>query len=92
MEITDVRVSLVEDHKLKGFATVTLDRVFVIRGIKIIQHSGRYFIAMPSRRQKDGSFRDVAHPISSEFRAQLEKIVMERYWEVVKKNSISISV
>jgi len=83
---------LIEDHKLKGFATVTLDGVFVIRGIKIIQHSDRYFIAMPSRRQKDGSFRDVAHPISSEFRAQLEKIVMERYWEAVKRKSISVSV
>lgn len=92
MEITDVRVSLIEDYKLKGFATVTLDRVFVIRGIKIIQHSGRYFIAMPSRRQKDGSYRDVAHPISSEFRAQLEKEVMERYWEAVKRKSISVSV
>lgn len=92
MEITDVQISLFNDFKIKAFVTVTLDHVLVIHGIKIIQHSGRYFIAMPSRKQKNGSFRDVAHPISSEFRTQLEKIVIERYWKVVREKSISVSV
>lgn len=85
MEITEVRISLKEEKKLKGFANITLDDSFVIRGLKIIQGIDRYFIAMPSRRKQDGSYSDVAHPITHSFREQMERIVLEKYWETVNQ-------
>jgi stage V sporulation protein G len=88
MEITEVNVSLMNDNKLKGFANIVLDDLFVVRGLKIIEHIDRFIIAMPSRKQKDGSFRDIAHPISSEFRARMEKVVLDKYWEEVGRQSV----
>jgi len=87
MEITEVRISLKEKKKLKGFANITLDNMFVIRGLKIIQGINRYFIAMPSRRRRDGTFSDVAHPISHSFRKEMEKAVLDKYWETVNQYS-----
>jgi stage V sporulation protein G len=91
MEITEVSISLMEDEKLKAFANIVLDDLFVVRGLKIIEHVGRYFIAMPSRKQKDGSFRDIAHPITTEFRARVEKAVLDKYWEEVHQDLSSSS-
>jgi stage V sporulation protein G len=91
MEITEVSISLMDDEKLKAFANIVLDDLFVVRGLKIIEHVGRYFIAMPSRKQKDGSFRDIAHPITTEFRALVEKAVLDKYWEEVKQSTQSSS-
>jgi stage V sporulation protein G len=88
MEITEVSVSLMDDEKLKAFANIVIDDLFVVRGLKIIEHIGRYFIAMPSRKQRDGSFRDIAHPITSEFRTRLEKVVLDKYWEEVSRNPV----
>ncbi len=88
MDITEVTVSLANEDKLRGFANIVLDGHFVVRGLKIIEHIGRFFIAMPSRKQKDGSFRDIAHPISVEFRARVEKAVLEKYWEEVQRTSV----
>jgi stage V sporulation protein G len=85
MEITEVTVSLMDDEKLKGFANIVLDDLFVVRGLKIIEHVGHFFIAMPSRKQKDGSFRDIAHPICPEFRERLEKTVLDKYREEVQR-------
>jgi stage V sporulation protein G len=79
MNITEVRVSPREDGKLKAFASITLDNCFVIRGLKIIEGQGRLFVAMPSRRRPDGSFQDVCHPITNEFRADLEREVLKEY-------------
>lgn len=81
MEITEVRISLMEDRKLRGFANITLDDSFVIRGLKIIRGIERYFIAMPRRRKQDGSYADVAHPIKHSFREEMEKVVLDKYWE-----------
>jgi stage V sporulation protein G len=91
MEITEVTISLMEDDKLKAFANIVFDDLFVVRGLKIIEHSGRFFIAMPSRKQKDGSFRDIAHPISTDFRTRVEKAVLDKYWEEVRQNVSSSS-
>ena len=89
MEITEVKISLREEDKLRGFANITLDDMFVIRGLKIISGVDRLFIAMPSRRKKDGSFSDIAHPITNEFRCKMEEAVMEKYWEEVNQYSRS---
>ena len=85
MEITEIKISLNDDEKLKGFVNIVLDDLFVVRGLKIIHGLKGYFIAMPSRKLKDGSFRDIAHPIKSSFRNQMEKTILKKYWEETKK-------
>ncbi|NNE44437.1 MAG: septation protein spoVG [Gemmatimonadetes bacterium] len=79
MEITDVRVALRDDEKLKGFITVTFDSCFVIRGIKVIEGRKGLFVAMPTRQSADGSFEDVAHPIHADMRERLESRVLAEY-------------
>jgi stage V sporulation protein G len=79
MKITEVRVSLREDAKLKAFASITLDDSFVIRGLKIIEGKTGTFVAMPSRRRKDGEYQDIAHPINNDARAEMERIILAEY-------------
>jgi len=80
MEITEVRVSPIDgDEKLKGFATVIFDNEFVVRDLKIINGQKGLFVAMPSRKMKDGSFKDVAHPLNNEMRRKLEEAVLSEY-------------
>ena len=79
MRITEVRVSLRDDAKLKAFASITLDDSFVIRGLKIIEGKTGTFVAMPSRRRKDGEYQDIAHPINNEAREEMERIVLTEY-------------
>lgn len=81
MKITEVRVSLREDAKLKAFASITLDDSFVIRGLKIIEGKTGTFVAMPSRRRKDGEYQDIAHPINNEAREEMERIILAEYWK-----------
>lgn len=85
MEITDVRISLREEEKLKAFVTITFDDCFVVRGVKVIEGSDGLFVAMPSRRKPDGSFQDIAHPIHSEMRGRLEGHVLDEYQAVLEE-------
>jgi len=84
MDITEIKVYPVNEDKLKAYVTVTFDNCFVVRDLKIIQGNNRLFVAMPSRRMKDGSFRDVVHPSNSDMRDLLEKRIFEKYNEVLK--------
>ena len=79
MEITEIRISLRTDNKLKAFASITLDNRFVIRGLKIIEGAKGVFVAMPSRKRPDGTFQDIAHPINNETRAWMEQKVIAAY-------------
>jgi stage V sporulation protein G len=79
MEITEIRISLRNDNKLKAFASITLDNRFVIRGLKIIEGAKGVFVAMPSRKRPDGTFQDIAHPINNETRAWMEQKVIAAY-------------
>ena len=79
MEITEIRVTLREEERLKGFANVTFDHSFVIRGMKIIQGNDGYFVAMPSRKRPNGTHQDIAHPVNSAMRELIEKKVLEAY-------------
>ena len=80
MEITDIRVRRVDTQgKLKAYVTVTFDDCFVIHNVKVIEGSERVFIAMPSRKTRSGEFKDVAHPITSEFRNTLQDRIVEAY-------------
>ena len=77
MEITDVRVRRVDTQgKLRAYVTVTFDHCFVVHNVKVIEGSDRLFIAMPSRKTRNGEFKDVAHPISSEFRNELQERIV----------------
>lgn len=85
MLITDVRIKvLTNDDALKGVASVTFDDTFVVHDIKIISGQTGLFVAMPSRKGRDGTFKDVAHPISTDFRRELTAKVMDAYSEALK--------
>lgn len=86
MEITEIRITLRDDEKLKAFASITLDNALVIRGLKIIEGSAGMFIAMPSRQRKDGTYQDVAHPINRETREWLESLVISAYKEELARD------
>ncbi len=81
MEITDVRVRLVnkEDSKLKAVVSVTLDACFVVHDIKVIEGNEGCFIAMPSRKTAEGEYKDIAHPINTETREVLIKTILSAY-------------
>lgn len=85
MEITDVRVFPVDEEKLKGYATVTFDECFVVRDLKVISGTNGLFVAMPSKKRKDGTYRDVAHPLNSEMRAAIESKVLEAYKKALEE-------
>ncbi|MCD4813565.1 septation regulator SpoVG [bacterium] len=79
MEITDVKVFSRKENKLKAYATVTFDNVFVVHNLKIIEGTSGLFIAMPSRKRRDGTYMDVAHPLNSELRKELEEKILAEY-------------
>ena len=79
MEITEIRITVRDEDKLRAFANVTFDNAFVVRGLKIIMGNDGYFVSMPSRKRPDGSYQDIAHPITREMRETLEKEVLEAY-------------
>jgi stage V sporulation protein G len=79
MKITDIRILLRDDDKLKAFVSVTFDNAFAVRGMKIIEGTKGTFLAMPSRKTAEGLYVDVAFPINRETRKWLEDKVMEVY-------------
>jgi len=80
MQITDIRIRRVTaEGKLKAYVTVTFDESFVVHNVKIIEGESGTFIAMPSRRTKSGEYKDVAHPINTEFRTMLQDQILNAY-------------
>ena len=79
IEITEVRVSLRNDEKLKAFVSITLNHAFVFRGRKIIRGNSGLFVAMPSRKRPDGQHQDLAHPINDATRKYLTEKVLAEY-------------
>jgi stage V sporulation protein G len=80
MEITEVKVFPVKDNdKLKAYASIVFDDCFVIRDLRVISGTTGLFVAMPSRKRKDGTFRDTAHPLNMETRDLIEKSILESY-------------
>jgi stage V sporulation protein G len=80
MDITDIRIRKVTtEGKLKAYVTVTFDNCFVIHNVKIIEGKSGVFIAMPSRKTRTGEYKDVAHPITPEFRGHLQLTILEEY-------------
>jgi stage V sporulation protein G len=85
MNITDVKVFIRESNQLKAFVNIVIDDAFIIRNIKVIEGENGLFVAMPSRRVSTGEYRDIAHPINTETRNMIEKIIIEKYKEVLQE-------
>lgn len=84
MKITEVKVYPVNEDRLRAYVTITLEDVFVVRDLKIINGNTGLFVAMPSKKRKDGQFRDIAHPLNQEFREEIERAVFEAYEAEIK--------
>lgn len=89
MKITDIKVrKLLDSGKLRGVISITLDDAFAVHDIKVIQGENRLFVAMPSRRDEKGTFRDVVHPINSELRNELETQILSAYQRELENQSL----
>ncbi len=87
MEVTEVKVFPVNEEKLKAYATITFDNCFVVRDLKVISGETSLFIAMPSKKKKDGTFKDIAHPLNNEMRGKIEKAIIAEYEKEVGRVS-----
>ena len=79
MNITEVRITLRDEEKLKAFASITFDDSFVVRGLKVINGAMGYFVSMPSRKRNDGTYQDIAHPINNDMRKEIEDKVLDAF-------------
>lgn len=85
MEVTEVRVFPVNEDKLKAYVTITFDDCFVIRDLRIINGNNGLFVAMPSKKRKNGTFKDIAHPLNNDMRRLIETSVLNEYEEELTK-------
>ena len=83
MKITYIRIRLItnEDSKLKAVASITIEDCFVVHDIKVLEGNQGYFISMPNRKNPDGNYRDVAHPINTPTREEINKLILAKYEE-----------
>jgi len=91
VEITEVRVYPVREEKLKAFVSIVLDRCFMVNDIKVIQGKEGLFISMPSRRKKNGEFKDVAHPLNQETRSWVEERILGEYQAVLDGTAVEVA-
>jgi stage V sporulation protein G len=87
INITDTRVRIIEngDSKLKAIASIVIEGCFAVHDIKIIEGNEGVFIAMPSRKTAEGSFKDIAHPINSETREMVKNVILDAYKKAVEE-------
>ena len=90
MEVTEVRIFPVQEERLKAYATITFDNCFVIRDLKVINGNNGLFVAMPSKKRKDGTYRDTAHPLNNQTRQMIESRVLDEYHKEIQKNKTQI--
>jgi stage V sporulation protein G len=80
MQITDIKIrKFFDEGPMKAVVSVTFDDALAVHDIKVIYAREKYFIVMPSRKNADGTYRDIVHPINAQFRAELEKAVIDAY-------------
>lgn len=84
MKITEVKIYPVNEERLKAYVTITIDEVFVVRDLKIIRGNEGLFVAMPSKKRKDGQFKDIAHPLNQETRTEMEQAIFDAYEKEVR--------
>lgn len=90
MKVTEVKVFPVNEDRLKAYVTITFNDAFVVRDLKIIKGHDGLFVAMPSKKRKDGQFKDIAHPLNQETREMIEKAVFDAYEDEVKSMGDSL--
>ncbi len=90
MQITEVKIFPVNEERLKAYVSITIDDSFVVRDLKVIQGTGGLFVAMPSKKRKDGQFRDIAHPLNQETRNMIEDAVFDAYENELKSMGASL--
>ena len=83
--MTEVKIFPVQEDRLKAYVAITFDNCFVIRDLKIIHGNNGLFVAMPSKKRKDGTYRDTAHPLNNETRQKIESIVLAEYNKEIQK-------
>lgn len=87
MEITEIKIFPVNEEKLKAYVTIILDNCFVVRDLKVINGNTGLFVAMPSKKRKDGVFKDIAHPLNNETREMMEDKILDAYEAEIEKGS-----
>lgn len=85
MEITDVKIFPVNEKRVKAYASIVFDDCFIVRDLKVIHGDSKLFVAMPSKKMKDGSYRDTVHPLNNATRQKIESSVLETYEKEVSK-------
>jgi len=90
MDITEVRVFPVDEDKLKAYVTVTLDGCFIVRDVKVIQGTSGLFVAMPAKRRRDGTYRDIAHPLNTETRDRMESVILDEYDKAIRRFGVEM--
>ena len=84
MNITDIKIRKTYDsERLRALVSVTVDGDLAVHDLKVISGPERLFVAMPSRKAADGEYRDIAHPINTETREELQKMILDKYYETV---------
>jgi stage V sporulation protein G len=89
LKITDIRIRLIqnEDSKLKAVASITIDECFVVHDIKVLEGNKGYFVSMPTRKTPEGEYKDIAHPINTPTREEINKLVLAKYEEEKNKTN-----
>jgi stage V sporulation protein G len=90
LNITDVRITKIEgDEKLRGFAAIVLDDCFLVGDLRVVEGEDGYFVAMPSKRKRDGSFKDIAYPLNNDVRTAIEEKVLLAYEAATGNRAVS---
>ena len=79
MEITEVKIYPTNEGRLRAYVSIIIDHCFIIRELKLVDGEEGLFVSMPSRRRRDGTFKDIAHPLNSEMRSVIEQKVIAAY-------------
>ena len=90
MNITEVSIYPVNEERLKAYVTITIENCFVVRDLKIIRGTNGLFVAMPSKKRKDGQFKDIAHPLNQETRTIIETAIFDAYESEIKSMGESL--
>jgi len=86
MDVTEVRIFPVQEERLRAYVTITFDHCFVVRDLKVINGNNGLFVAMPSKKRKDGTYRDTAHPLDNKTRQMIESKVLSEYSKEIEKS------
>ena len=89
MRITEIKVYPAKDGgRLKAYATIVFENIFIVRDLKVIEGEKGFFVSMPSRRRKDGTFRDIVHPLDSATRKKIEDSIITEYTKAIESGTL----